>query len=335
MNLDLIKSDLQKLGEEVFDRHTEEIFQALGAICRCRNVVQDWGMWKWRDTIWMPTAEEELPGESFQELNRTLENTEKWTEEKIPLKNFLISGVRLMAGIHKWENEKEEWFEWMSDQILVNQYSGIRLFQEYIYLMGLVKIREGSSFQELVEMFRFAVPTGKQKTYDQGCEEIGRKLRKERNASMGETVEKRFDRWIKMAKGNESAHVAARFNEIYRAMPENAFHEWVEARLSQGADLEAFRQAGYGIDEMEPEELKSFLLERKNNELRRLAELFVYGEKNVRLRLLKQLSDEEQEILLEDWMKSFYPSFWSDLESRMNNIEAHVEEVRNQSMEKD
>ena len=105
--------------------------------------------------------------------------------------------------------------------------------------------------------------------------------------------------------------------------------------MSQGADLEAFRQAGYGIDEMEPEELKSFLLEIKNNELRRLAELFVYGEKNVRLRLLKQLSDEELEILLEDWMKSFYPSFWSDLESRMNNIEAHVEEVRNQSMEKD
>ena len=170
MNLDLIKSDLQKLGEEVFDRHTEEVFQALGAICRCRNVVQDWGMWKWRDTVWMPTAEEELHGESFQELNRALENTEKWTDEKIPLKNFLISGVRLMAGIHKWEKEKEEWFEWMSDQILVNQYSGIRLFQEYIYLMGLVKIREGSSFQELVEMFRFAVPTGKQKTYDQGCE---------------------------------------------------------------------------------------------------------------------------------------------------------------------
>ena len=172
MNLNLIKSDLQKLGEEVFDRHTEEVFQALGAICRCRNVVQDWEMWKWRDTIWMPTAEE-LHGESFQELNRALENTEKWTEEKIPLKNFLISGVRLMAGIHKWEKEKEEWFEWMSDQILVNQYSGIRLFQEYIYLMGLVKIREGSSFQELVEMFRFAVPTGKQKTYDQGGEEIG------------------------------------------------------------------------------------------------------------------------------------------------------------------
>ena len=58
MNLNLIKSDLQKLGEEVFDRHTEEVFQALGAICRCRNVVQDWEMWKWRDTIWMPTAEE-------------------------------------------------------------------------------------------------------------------------------------------------------------------------------------------------------------------------------------------------------------------------------------
>ena len=127
MNMDLIKSDLQKLGEEVFDRHIEEVFQALGAICRCRNVVQDWGMWKWRDTIWMPTAEEELHGESFQELNRALEKTEKWTDEKIPLKNFLISGVRLMAGIHKWEKEKEEWFEWMSDQILVNQYSGIRL----------------------------------------------------------------------------------------------------------------------------------------------------------------------------------------------------------------
>ena len=43
MNMDLIKSDLQKLGEEVFDRHIEEVFQALGAICRCRNVVQDWG----------------------------------------------------------------------------------------------------------------------------------------------------------------------------------------------------------------------------------------------------------------------------------------------------
>lgn len=327
MDLDIIKSDLQKLGEEVFDRHGEDVFQALGAICLCRNVVQDWETWKGTDNIWMQKADAKLSGESFQELNLVLENSEKWTDEKIPLRNFLISGVRLMADIHEWENEKEEWLGWMSGQVLVNQYSGIRLFQEYIYLLGLVGIREGSGFKELVEMFRFAVPAGKQKTYDRGCEEIERKLRKERNAYMRETVERRFDRWINMVKGSESAHVVARFNERYGRMPENTFNEWVEAQLSEAADLERYRQAGYGVDEMEPEELKSFLLERKNSQLDRLADLFVYAEKDVRFRLLKQLSDEEQKILLENWMKDFYPSFLCDIDSRMDRIAAHVEEV--------
>lgn len=204
MNMDLIKSDLQKLGEEVFDRHIEEVFQALGAICRCRNVVQDWGMWKWRDTIWMPTAEEELHGESFQELNRALENTEKWTDEKIPLKNFLISGVRLMAGIHKWEKEKEEWFEWMSNQILVNQYSGIRLEQysgyqlylAYLYFLGACMIKNYPSKPDiLLDRFRTLIPEEAQEDYDEDFRLLREMWQKEKQ-KMDEThMEENFSKF--------------------------------------------------------------------------------------------------------------------------------------------
>ena len=122
-------------------------------------------------------------------------------------------------------------------------------------------------------------------------------------------LEERERRLKNMEEEKGGIPVLELFHKKMEEMAEEEFGQFVTAQ---------FEEYEYG----ESEELsqEADLQAGKITRIRKLAELFVYGDSWSKKRLFPYLSGEEQMLVMEQWMADFYPSNGERLAKRLEGM---------------
>lgn len=353
---DVCENRLKDYGDEAFMRHREEVCAAVRTVCFCLEFLQNEENWSGRRALareryWyserLTPDEKEKDWEKYErnarrKASRELESKlkeRKWRmgEQKIPLKNFLRTGLMLLtekAG-HDWTTGDEQ-LRLMESQVEINRFQDFREFLEAVYLFGFAelfnrqRVDAGSSLEgehrnaeRFLKALKPYIPKEGQTDYGLFCRELLQEQARERRKAMERIMEEREE---KLARAVEEIPLFRLFRENVEGMPEEEFRKLVEPVPEEEESSDWENLSG--------EEQESIRRERKENRIRNLASVFVYGGSKVRQRLLGQLSGEEQMLVMEQWTAAFYPRNEEMLENRLNRM-AGVAEPEAYSEERD
>lgn len=332
-----VETMIKDYGTEAFQNHREEIYAVLRVLCFCLEFLQNQEDWSGRHARAVPfrhdTEQREweqkfteqydsgLRREELWKLKEKLEEVELWIGRPIPLENFFRQGFLLL-----WEETEswklgDCWTEFMEMQMAVNGYTDYRAFLEAVYMLGfseLFGLQRGTVWhviegdfrdaQHFLLSFREQIPETVWENYDGYCYSLLAELEKNRIDAIEQAFRERDEGLLKAAK---KAPVLQRFYEAMEEMGEADFERFVK-------DL--FRKEENFWEDIPGCGTQADRCIRKLIRLRELEHCFVYGNSEIRRRLFRYLSGEEQVLLMERWMASFYPSVLGDVAYRLRSM---------------
>lgn len=331
------ESRLKKYGAEAFMQHREEVCLAVRAVCFCLEFLQNQGNWSGRrifvrESLYdrLSLKEEEKSWEKYGERDRRKACRElekelkerKWRigEQEIPLKNFLRQGLMLITGKTRADGmDPDQWSQLMESQAEVDGFQDFRAFLEAVYLLGFAELFEIQSMdtslslegehrdaERFLKALNPYIPEEGQPDYDLFCRRLLQEQEQGRRKAMEQAMEERDK---KLARTVEEIPLFRLFREAIENMGEEEFGELTKP------DREEEEVSGW--ENISGEEQESIRRERKTARIGNLASIFAYGGSRARHRLLKQLSGEEQMLVMEQWMAAFYPKDEEMLENRL------------------
>lgn len=346
------ESRLKKYGEDAFMRHREEVCAAVRTVCFCLEFLQNEENWSGRRTLareryWY--SERLIPDEKEKDWEkydrsarrktaRKLESKlkeRKWRmgEQEIPLRNFLKTGLMLLTEKAGADGMGDE-LRLMESQTKINRFQDFREFLEAVYLLGFEELfnrqrmdddssleGERRDAERFLKALKPYIPKEGQTDYGLFCRELLQEQARERRKAMERIMEEREE---KLNRAVEEISLFKLFQEAMESMPEEEFEKLMKPDCEED-DI-------CGWEELSGEEQESVRWERRTNRICNLASAFVYGGSKGRQRLLGQLPEEEQMLVMEQWMAAYYPRDEEMLESRMKRmawaagLEAYSEE---------
>lgn len=346
------ESRLKKYGEDAFMRHREEVCAAVRTVCFCLEFLQNEENWSGRRTLareryWY--SERLIPDEKEKDWEkydrsarrktaRKLESKlkeRKWRmgEQEIPLRNFLKTGLMLLTEKAGADGMGDE-LRLMESQTKINRFQDFREFLEAVYLLGFEELfnrqrmdddssleGERRDAERFLKALKPYIPKEGQTDYGLFCRELLQEQARERRKAMERIMEEREE---KLNRAVEEISLFKLFQEVMESMPEEEFEKLMKPDCEED-DI-------CGWEELSGEEQESVRWERRTNRICNLASAFVYGGSKGRQRLLGQLPEEEQMLVMEQWMAAYYPRDEEMLESRMKRmawaagLEAYSEE---------
>ncbi len=320
----MVETIIKDYGTEAFQNHREEIYTVLRVLCFCLEFLQnqeDWGgrharaiplRYETDQSEWEQRFAEEydsgLRREELLKLEEKLEQGERWIRKPIPLEKFFRHGLLLLQEETKTWGIGDCWTALMEMQMAVNGYTDYRAFLEAVYMLGfceLFGLQRGIIWhitagdfrdaQHFLLSFRERIPEKGWGDYDSYCGGLLAELEKNRMNAIELAFKEREAGLLKAAK---KAPVLRKF---YRAMEE------MEEAAFEGLVKDMFWAEENGHEDVPGCSAQADHRIRKLTKLWRLAEFFVYGDSKTRQRLFRYLSEEEQALLMERWMGSFYP----------------------------
>ena len=343
---------LKKYGEEAFIQHRAEVCAAVRTVCFCLEYLQNEENWSGRRMLVRESFYERLiPDEkekdwekydrsarqkAYRGLERELKER-KWRigEQEIPLRNFLRMGLMLVTEKAGTDGIGDE-LRLMEDQAKINRFQDFREFLEAVYLLGFTAFfearntdtrpslegehRDAERFLKALELY---IPKKGQADYGLFCRELLEEQARERRKAMERIMEEREEKLVQTA---EELSLFRFFREVMEGMSEEVLRERITPEPEED-DI-------CGWEELSGEAQESIRRERKENRIRNLASAFVYGGSNARQRLLGQLSEEEQMLVMEQWMAAYYPRDEEVLENRLRRM-AWIAEPEEASLEED
>ncbi len=346
------ESRLKKYGEDAFMRHREEVCAAVRTVCFCLEFLQNEENWSGRRTLareryWYSERlipdEKEKDWEKYdrsarrktaQKLESKLKER-KWRmgEQEIPLRNFLKTGLMLLTEKAGADGMGDE-LRLMESQTKINRFQDFREFLEAVYLLGFEELfnrqrmdddssleGERRDAERFLKALKPYIPKEGQTDYGLFCRELLQEQARERRKAMERIMEEREE---KLNRAVEEISLFKLFQEAMESMPEEEFEKLMKPDCEED-DI-------CGWEELSGEEQESVRWERRTNRICNLASAFVYGGSKGRQRLLGQLPEEEQMLVMEQWMAAYYPRDEEMLESRMKRmawaagLEAYSEE---------
>lgn len=346
------ESRLKKYGEDAFMRHREEVCAAVRTVCFCLEFLQNEENWSGRRTLareryWYSERlipdEKEKDWEKYdrsarrktaQKLESKLKER-KWRmgEQEIPLRNFLKTGLMLLTEKAGADGMGDE-LRLMESQTKINRFQDFREFLEAVYLLGFEELfnrqrmdddssleGERRDAERFLKALKPYIPKEGQTDYGLFCRELLQEQARERRKAMERIMEGREE---KLNRAVEEISLFKLFQEAMESMPEEEFEKLMKPDCEED-DI-------CGWEELSGEEQESVRWERRTNRICNLASAFVYGGSKGRQRLLGQLPEEEQMLVMEQWMAAYYPRDEEMLESRMKRmawaagLEAYSEE---------
>ncbi len=324
-----VENAVKDYGKEAFLNHREEVYRVIEAACFCAEFLQNQEDWGSRRAIPVrKSCSREWWEENFSERrDYDLRREELWrlrcelahgfAEKDIPLKNFLCQGIDLM--IKDYWYDPETWTELMETQMMTDSYRDYRAFEESVYFLGLLetgKFQCGINYHFFRGDFREAehflkclahwIPEEEGDNYQEFCVQCLKDMERKRMDTIKRTLEERDRRLKNMQEEKGGIPVLELFHKKIGEMTEKEFGQFVTAQ---------FEEYAYG----ESEELsqEADLQAGKITRIRKLAELFVYGDSGLKKRFFQYLSGEEQMLVMGQWMADFYPSNGEKLARRL------------------
>lgn len=323
---------LKDYGKEAFLNHREEVYRAIEAVCFCAEFLQnqeDWGSRRaipvrkgasreWWEEHFLEHRDYDLRREELWRLRGEL--VKECAKKDIPLKNFLCQGIDLMIKDYRYD--PEDWTGLMETQMMTDSYRDYRAFEEAVYFLGLLEIGKfqcGANYHMFRGDFREAehflkclapwIPEEEGDSYEDFCARCLEALERKRTDVIKKALGERERRLKNMEEEKGGIPVLELFHKKMGEMSEEAFGQFVTAQ---------FEEYEYG----EPEDLsqEADLQAGKIDRIRKLAELFVYGDSRLKKRLFLYLSGEEQRLVMEQWMADFYPSNGERLARRLEGM---------------
>lgn len=321
-----VENRLRTYGKETFPDHRKEVYGILKLFCHCLEFLQNQENWHGRRAIPLRKGyceqsqwEKDFPEEydrwlrhgELLRLDDRLEDAESWLGEGILLRNFFLQGFSLLLEEADGCLEADGWKQLMEIQMETNGYRDYRAFLEAVYMVGfqvLHALQDGSlchffagDFRDsayLLEVFREWIPQEEYGEYDAFCAELLKELTRERRAAIEEILNRR-DQGLERAV--EEIPALMRFRRHMEDMEEDDFEEFVKNRLVYEEDWE-------DVPEWTP---RMNLHGRIWTRVRELADLFAHGGSSLKGRLFSYLTEEEQRMILEHWMETYYPDLYS------------------------
>ncbi|MEY8336971.1 hypothetical protein AALB16_02935 [Lachnospiraceae bacterium 62-35] len=337
-----VERAIRDYGKEAFSNHREEVYSAIKAVCLCGEFLQnqeDWGSRRaicvrhdstqedWEKSFW-EKYDRRLRCEEIRRLKEKLDSQELGPEENIPLKNFLYYGITLMiAELEFALSGWEEWMELMETQMAANQYRDFRGFQEAVYVLGLfeiIKFQWGRNchyfkgdFRDaeyLLKVFGSWIPKEEQENYDRYCASFLKELEKKRIDAIKKVLKERDERLEKRQEEKGKIPVLELFRKKMEDIRDDELKELVRKQLEE-----------YEQEDKEEWSHEINLQAAKISNVKKLAELFVYGGSQLKKRLFQYLSEEQQLIVMELWMADFYPPTMEKLAYRLKYMRYAVQ----------
>lgn len=339
---DVLKNKLKDYGNEAFMRHREEACLAVRTVCFCLEFLQNEENWSGRRVLvgesfygYLLQEEKEkawkiygrsVRRKAFRDLERELKER-KWRVggQEIPLKSFLQQELMLLTekGGNDWIGD--EWFRLMEEQVEINRFLDFREFLEAVYLLGFAEFFDtqdrdaGSSLvgehrdaERFLKALKPYIPEEGQEDYGLFGRELLEGQARARRKAMERVMEEREE---KLTRAAEEIPLFKLFREAMEDMPEEEFQKLVMPDREED-DI-------CGFKELPGKEQESIRRKRKENRIRNLASAFIYGGSKARQRLLGQLPEEEQMLVMEQWMAAYYPQDKEMLEDRLRRM-AHA-----------
>lgn len=339
---EVYESRLKEYGYEAFMLHREEVCLAVRTMCFCLEFIQNRENWSGRRSLARESFYNERLTPEKKEKNwekygrrarrkasRELEGElkeRKWRmgEQEIPLKNFLRQGMMLMT--EKAGNDQatgNQRFRLMESQAELNRFQDFREFLEAVYLLGFAELfaihstdtdtrpsleGEHRNAERFLNVLKPYIPEEGQTDYDLFCKEILQGQARDRRKAMEQAMEERDE---KLSRAVEELSLFRLFREAVENMEENEL-----AKLAKPDPEDEI----CGQEHLSEEEQESIRREIKANRICNLAAAFAYGGSRARQRLLNQLSGEEQMLVMEQWMATYYPRDMEMLENRLNRM---------------
>lgn len=334
---EVVRRAIEDHGKEAFFSHREAVCDAVRAVCLCGEFLQNQEDWSLQRAICMRKGRSQdqweerfqenydqgLRREELWKLQKELDGQGPWMGKDVPLKNFLRQGVFLLTeeadgGL----GGPGEWLKLMETQMITDQYPDFRAFLEAVYVTGLweiMKFQQGTSWHEMEGDFRDGeqllsalgrlIPEEGRKDYDIYQAGLKGEMEEKRIHAMKKILSQR-DQWLQRSREEKGGiPVLDHFQRAMEGMDEEKFKQFVTERLDD---------KGWEDDENLSPELNRTA--RKAARVWGLAESFVYADARLKERLFRYLSEEEQHIVMGQWIAGYCPANVGKLAIRLGDM---------------
>ena len=328
---------LAKNAGRVFSEYPEEAFQAVGAVCRCLEFLENQEEWRFQSALGsridraIPTRgewqdeeqwkesfqksyDEELRREEMENLEEKLDSPEEWPGGDAPFYALLRSGIRMLTyhAINPRFRDKgwKRWGKAAEARILAGRYpkesAAFQGVQEAVCLLGtleLCRIQTGESVRWRGRDVRDAVHF--QQMVQEQIPQAQREAYDRGCARITDALSRAREDAMRRTLAERDERLEKNLAEKGGIPALDCLRGWIDAM-----DDDAFRK--YVRESLAVEEwADNGQIERWECErlaIQRLAERFVYAGQTRKERLFRSLSQEQQTAALECWMSYFYPT---------------------------